>query len=187
MFQYTAFDHFKIIAHGTIDEVALTVREHKLKNKECQILVFSDCSGNQMDLDLSGSEKDVLARLKIYKTETAPKKTKRPGRPKLGVVAREISLLPKHWEWLSNQSGGASATIRRLISEKMKDSGKAKEAQHKVYAFLHAIAGNLTNFEEAVRYLYRGDKAKFESYISEWPKDLVQHTRLLAKEAFNDD
>ena len=184
MFSYTAFDGFQIIARGTLEEVALALWKYTKKNKKCQLLTFSDLSGKQMDFDLSGSKKDVLERLKIYRPAPADKKKKRTGRPKLGVVAREISLLPKHWEWLSNQPGGASAIIRRLISEKMKRKCNVKEAQERVYTFLNAIAGNLPNFEEALRFLYRKDKDKFVSLIAHWPKDLVAHTKQLSKEVF---
>ena len=137
-----------------------------------------------MDFDLTGTKEDVLERLKIYRPAQSDKKPNRLGRPKLGVVPREISLLPKHWEWLSNQSGGASAVIRRLITDKMKAKCDVKEAQERVYTFLNAIAGNLPNFEEAIRFLYRKDKTKFEDLISQWPKDLLDHTKHLSKDVF---
>lgn len=188
MFKYTAFDGFNLISTGAIEDVALGVRKHLKSNKDSAILIFSDSSGKQMDLDLSGSEKDVLERLKIFKNLELGVVSTGPGRPKLGVVAREISLLPSHWEWLSNQPGGSSSTIRSLIEEKMKNaiSGKLKVkiAQETVYKFLHAIAGNLPNFEEAIRYLYRKDEKKFKDLISEWPNDLVKHTLALASDVF---
>jgi uncharacterized protein len=188
MFNYTAFDRFKIISQGNLEEVALDVRRHLKTNREARILIFSDFSGRQMDLDLSGSEKDTLERLKIFKTPDLNPSQSGPGRPKLGVVPREISLLPSHWEWLSTQPGGSSATIRRLVEEMMKINAsgkdKSKHAQETVYTFLNAIAGDLPNFEEALRFLYRRDKKRFKDLISSWPEDLVRHTLTLASEAF---
>ncbi len=188
MFTYTAFDGFKLISQGSLEEVALVAKRQLKANRDARILVFSDSSGKQMDLVLSGSEKETLERLKIFKTPNGNAQSG-PGRPKLGVIAREVSLLPSHWEWLSNQSGGASAIIRRLIAEKMKGPAlgkdKIKKAQEAVYTFLNAIAGDLPNFEEAVRFLYRRDKKRFKELIAEWPEDLVRHTLKLANETFS--
>lgn len=188
MFNYTAFDGFQMISQGGLEEVALGVKRRLKSNREARILIFSDSSGKQMDLDLSGSENDALERLKIFKSHDVNTGQSGPGRPKLGVISREISLLPHHWEWLSNQSGGSSATIRRLVEEKMKDNAsgkdKIKQTQEAVYTFLNAIAGDLPNFEEAIRFLYRSDKKRFRDLISEWPGDLARHTLALSGEAF---
>jgi uncharacterized protein len=188
MFNYTAFDGFNIISQGGIEEVALEVRQHLKLNRDTRLLIFSDFSGKQMDFDLSGSEKDILERLKIFKTPELTSSQSGPGRPKLGVVPREISLLPSHWEWLSTQPGGASSTIRRLVEEKLKlpptGKDKSKQAQETVYTFLNAIAGDLPHFEEALRFLYRKDKKKFKEIISSWPADLLKHTMTLASDVF---
>ena len=189
MFSYTAFDGFQLISQGSLEKVALDAKRQLKANRDARILVFSDSSGKQMDLVLSGSEKETSERLKIFKTPDGNPSQSGPGRPKLGVIAREVSLLPSHWEWLSNQSGGSSAIIRRLVEEKMKGptSGKdkIKKAQEAVYTFLNAIAGDLPNFEEAVRFLYRRDKKRFKALIAEWPEDLVRHTLELANETFS--
>ncbi|MBL7546099.1 MAG: DUF2239 family protein [Bdellovibrionaceae bacterium] len=191
MFNYTAFDNFNLIAQGSLDEVALDVRKRIKSHRDARILIFSDFSGKQMDLDLSGTEKEVLERLKIFKNQETETANPGPGRPKLGVVAREISLRPTHWEWLSNQPGGASATIRHLVDEKMKSNTspkmKVKQAQETVYKFLHAIAGDLPNYEEALRFLYRKDEKKFRGLILKWPEDIVKHTLTLAEDVFNED
>ena len=189
MFTYTAFDGFQLISQGSLEKVALDAKRQLKANRDARILVFSDSSGKQMDLVLSGSEKETSERLKIFKTPDGNPSQSGPGRPKLGVIAREVSLLPSHWEWLSNQSGGSSAIIRRLVEEKMKGpaSGKdkIKKAQEAVYTFLNAIAGDLPNFEEAVRFLYRRDKKRFKELIAKWPEDLVRHTLALASETFS--
>lgn len=181
MFTYTAFEDFKIVCQGNIEKVALSMKEQKKAN----VLLFSDLTGREIDLDLSGTEKQVLERLKIYSSPDAQPNAG-AGRPKLGVIPREISLLPHHWEWLINQNGGASAIIRNLIDEKIspRAGDKAKAAQERTYKFLTSIAGNLPNFEEAIRFLYRKDKKKFADLISDWPKDVVKHANYLAVRVF---
>ena len=113
---YTAFEGHRVLAAGGLEEVALKVRRRLKADASASILVFSDSTGKQMDLDLRGSEADLIDRLKIFVAAESPSSSG-PGRPKLGVVAREVSLLPRHWEWLATQSGGASATLRRLIED----------------------------------------------------------------------
>ncbi|MCO5113656.1 MAG: DUF2239 family protein [Bdellovibrionaceae bacterium] len=185
MFTYTAFEEFKMIGQGNMETVALAVKARMKANKAASVLIFSDLTGRQIDLDLSGTDKQVLERLKVYASQDIPTPTG-AGRPKLGVIPREISLLPRHWEWLLNQDGGASAVIRNLIDEKIKirPTDKIKLAQERTYKFLSAIAGNLENFEEATRFLYRKDKDKFKALISGWPKDVMKHAISLSKDVF---
>ncbi len=187
MFTYTAFNGFQIISQGALCDVAVVTFKKWRAQPEAKILIFSDSTGRQMDLDLSGSEKDVIERLKMYETKPTTPHV-RAGRPKLGVIPREISLLPHHWEWLLNQDGGSSSAIRRLIDEKTKPlplaKDKIKQAQEVTYKFLSAIAGDLPHFEEVTRYLYRKDKKKFESLMADWPKDITRHTLALAAEVF---
>ncbi|MES2802482.1 MAG: DUF2239 family protein [Bdellovibrionota bacterium] len=187
MFNYTVFAGFKIISQGNIEEVAIATKKYLKKEDDVRLLIFSDLSGKQMDLDLSGADKDVIDRLSVYKAAEASVSVSGPGRPKIGVKPREVSLLPLHWEWLSTQSGGASATIRRLVDEKMKaptPKDKIKQTQESVYTFLNSIAGDLTNFEDAIRFLYRQDEAKFKDAIADWPKDLKKHTLTLSRGVF---
>ena len=187
MYTYTAFEEFELLANGPLDRVVSAIKKRMKIHRDAQILIFSDSTGKQMDFDLSGSEKEALERIKIYLEKPAVAQSG-AGRPKLGVVAREISLLPNHWEWLNNQPGGASATIRILIDEKTKsltlDKNKIKNAQEVTYKFLSAIAGNLPNFEEAIRYLYRRDRKKFADLISSWPPDIIRHALALSSEVF---
>jgi len=189
MFTYTAFEGYKLLSHGDIETVALDVRKALKKDSNKSVLIFSDSTGRQIDLNLNGYESEVLERLKVFAAPPVSTHIGGVGRPKLGVVSREISLLPQHWEWLSNQEGGASSVIRRLIDAKMNTSllsakEKTKKVQEVVYKFLSAVAGNLPNFEEVVRYLYRKDKKKFEDLMSDWPSDVSKHASFLAKEAF---
>ncbi len=187
MFTYTAFDGFQLLSRGSLEKIALDVKKRLKANREARILIFSDLTGRQIDLDLSGTENDVIDRLKVYAPQRQEEQ-RGAGRPRLGVVPREISLLPRHWEWLANQEGGASATIRSLIDEKnmvvLQEKYRIKQAQEGTYKFLSAIAGNLPNFEEATRFLFRKDKVKFEEFITNWHEDIKKYALTLSKEVF---
>lgn len=144
------------------------------------LLIFDDQTGRQRDFDLSGTLEDVLAR-----ELTAPKPA--PGRPKLGVTAREVTLLPRHWEWLERQRGGASATLRRLIDEERRRDPEAEavaSAQAATDRFLGATCGNRPGYEEATRALYARDQATFVALSAAWPADLRAHALHLAAPAF---
>ena len=185
---YTAFDGFHKLITDSLEEVLLVVKKRLKSHREAQILIFSDLTGKQMDFDLSGSSDDILERYKIFKAQAVPAQSV-VGRPKLGVVAREISLLPQQWEWLNQQTGGSSAAIRLLIDEKMKinlssEKMKTKMAQEVTYKFLSAIAGDLPHFEEAIRFLYRADRKKFMEMTLSWEVDIVEHALKLAKDVF---
>lgn len=186
---YTAFEGHRILIQGRLDEVALRVKHRTKTDPSAAILIFSDLTGKEMDFDLRGSDKEILSRLLMYLTPkgeiSAPPVG--PGRPKLGVVAREVSLLPQHWEWLSTQSGGASATLRRLVEDAKKSaSGKdlIKQAQERAYKFMSAMAGNLPYYEESLRALFAKDKKKFKECVVDWPKDVRQHALSLAAPVF---
>lgn len=185
MFEYTAFEDFKILAQGNLETVALAIKHRLKEQKQASVLIFSDITGRQIDLDLSGTEKQVLDRLKIYSAQDSTPNSG-AGRPKLGVFPREISLMPRHWEWLINQDGGASAVIRNLIDERIRKASvdKVKAGQEKTYRFLSSLAGNLPQFEEVSRFLFRKDKKRFNELISTWPKDIVKHANLLSKDVF---
>jgi hypothetical protein len=103
------------------------------------------------------------------------------GRPKLGVVAREVTLLPRHWDWLARQPGGASVTLRRLVEDASRSpKERARAAANAAYNFLHAIAGDRPAYEEALRALFAHDRAKFEAHIASWPADIRRHALRLA-------
>ena len=178
----TAFDRHRLMARGARLDVALAVKQALGAGAEGPLLTFDDATGAVIDFDLSGSDVDIAAQL--AETEPAPRGR---GRPKLGVVAREVTLLPRHWEWLAAQPGGASVALRRLVDEARKaDGGKtqARQALGAAYRFLQAIAGDFAGFEEASRALFAGDWEGFAQRIADWPKDIVAHVwRLLACEA----
>jgi len=184
---YSAFEGHKLLAQGPLEKVVLRVKKKIKDDHAARVLVFSDSTGKQMDFDLSGSESDVLGRLKVYVSADEAAPSTGPGRPKLGVVSREVSLLPRHWEWLSTQSGGASATLRRLVDDARKTtSGRdgIKQAQERAYKFMAALAGDLPHYEEVLRALYRKDKKTFETQMAAWPRDVREHTTRLAKGVF---
>jgi hypothetical protein len=102
-------------------------------------------------------------------------------------VAREVTLLPRHWEWLAKQPGGASVTLRKLVEDARRanaGTATAREAQERAYRFMSAMAGNLPGFEEATRALFAKDKPRFEMLIAEWPDSVGDYARDLASGAF---
>ena len=139
-------------------------------------------------MDFRGSVDDVVSKLETPASET--KKAEKaetprgPGRPKLGVVSREVTLLPRHWDWLNSQPGGASVTLRKLVEEARRVSSsrdKIRRSQEVTYRFMHAIAGDLPGFEEATRSLYARDRERFNNLINAWPPDIREHVQKLAE------
>ena len=144
------------------------------------ILIFDDATGGQIDFDLRDAG-EALATT----TRTDAEEIRGPGRPKLGVVAREVTLLPRHWDWLAKQPGGASITLRKLVEDARRaKAGDTREAQERAYKFMSAMAGNLPNFEEAARALFAKDRPRFEALTAEWPADIRDYAYGLADGAF---
>src|SRR6202042_2306098 len=132
------------------------------------ILLFDGRTGGPIEIDLRGTVDDVLARLPrtsgiapaVENAEPELPANRGPGRPKLGVVAREITLLPRHWEWLARQSGGASVAIRKLVDQARRtteDSDRLRAGAEATYRFMSAMSGNRPHYEEAIRALFAGD------------------------------
>jgi hypothetical protein len=188
--QFTAFMGHQRLASGPLAEVALAVMKASQKAAAEPIVIFDDASGRPIDLDLRGSERDVVARLPLpaansgtpADTMAAPEPRGR-GRPKLGVVAREVTLLPRHWEWLGAQPGGASVALRKLVEEARRASGdrdRSRAAREAAYHFMSTMAGNLPGFEEASRALFADDRRRFGDLVADWPDDIRDHTVNLA-------
>lgn len=150
------------------------------RDPAARILVFDDATGQVIDLDLRGSNAEILARL--VPAEDQPARSR--GRPRLGVVAREVTLLPRHWDWLATQPGGASHALRRLVEEarRRNDTGESEQrkAQETAYRFISAMAGDLPGFEEATRALFANDAARFAIHAEAWPADIRKHAQKLA-------
>ncbi|WP_448205897.1 DUF2239 family protein [Azospirillum sp. sgz302134] len=184
----TAFLGDGLFASGTPWDVALAIK-HADSADRTGILVFDDRTGRQVDFDLRGSDEEVVTRLRPAPEEPAAGTARSRGRPKLGVVAREVTLLPRHWEWLAAQPEGASAAIRRLI-DAARAKGEATErirrAQSAADRFMLAMLGNQPGWEDASRALYAGDGVRFRELTERWPTDLRDHARRLAAPAFGE-
>ncbi len=189
-----AFEGDRRLVSGSLADVAITVRKRTGKGTHENILVFDHATGKTLHLDLTGAERDVRARY----TETPATEIEAPGdesaagprgrgRPRLGVVAREVTLLPRHWDWLNAQPGGASVALRKLVEDARRTRGQSdalRVRQEAAYRFLSAIAGDWRNYEESTRALYAGDAVRFRELTESWPVDVRDHARLLADDAF---
>jgi hypothetical protein len=179
----TCFDGDRLLAAGTLPEVVSVVKK-AVESGSHAILVFDDVTGRLVDLDLRYPPEDVVARLTPYTGEPEiSAKTRDRGRPKLGVVAREVTLLPRHWEWLATQPGGASVTLRRLVEEARRNNvekDRIRNAQNRAYKFISTVAGNMQDFEEATRALFANDRTRFESHMTTWPTDIREYALRLA-------
>ena len=184
--RFTAFVGPRCLASGTLAEVALAVK--RAGQATAPIVIFSDATGRSLDLDLRGSDQEIVARhssatAAAVEPEAQATEPRGRGRPKLGVVAREVTLLPRHWEWLNAQPGGASVALRKLVDEARRASGdrdRLRAARDAAYHFMSAMAGNLGNFEEASRALFADDRRRFAGLIADWPADIRDHIVKLA-------
>ncbi len=180
---YTAFRGFSLLARGELPAVALAVKRASEADPTQVVLIFEDATGQQIDLDLRGRAEEVIARLDPDRVANAaaPAGPRGRGRPRLGVTAREVTLLPRQWEWLSAQPGGASVTLRRLVDEaRRKDAESGRSARNAAYAFMAAMAGNLPGFEEASRALFADNRERFEALVASWPEDVRAHAIRMA-------
>lgn len=204
----TVFDGARRIFSGPLHEAAAAVRHAQLDGAAGPLLVFDDATGRVLDVDTRGTAEEVAARYSPARQadagadgfvvenepaapganvgsaagaeEPAPR---RRGRPSLGVVAREVTLLPRHWEWLATQPGGASVAIRKLVEDARRTSAAADQrraARDAAYRFLSAIGGDLPGFEEASRALFADDAESFAHSIGGWPADVRDHVQNLA-------
>ncbi len=172
---YTAFLGPKLVATAPLDQILTTLKPIFDHDPGAPILIFEGQTSRQVDFDLQGPLSAVLARALPPPPRTGP------GRPKLGVVPREVSLLPRHWEWLEQQPSGASAAIRRLVDDARKyDQTQGRQAVEAAGRFITALAGNLPGYEEASRALYARNFEKFEELMAEWPEDVRRHAIHLA-------
>jgi hypothetical protein len=178
---YTAFVGETLIASGPIETMLPILKAKFDQNHSDLFLIFEDQSGRQVDFDLRGSAKEVVARALPARSHSGP------GRPKLGVVSREVSLLPRHWAWLEQQPNGASAALRRLVDEARKREPGEQRARLGTEAagrFMSAMAGNLPGYEEASRALYAANRAHLEDLILHWPHDIRAYILRRVEDAF---
>jgi len=187
----------KLIAEGELLDVALASKTAADSGPTEPLLIFDEDS-QLVEIDFRGTADAVADRIRhgqkeytdsIEQTADADgsDQKQKPGRPKLGVVAREVTLLPRHWDWLNVQPGGASVTLRKLIDSARKenaDGNSLKKKQEIAYRFMSAMAGNEPGFEPATRALFALDAKNFESAMATWPTDVKSHTQKLAKDLF---
>jgi hypothetical protein len=165
----TAFQGTRLLAAGDLDEVTAAVLAARARPHLGPVLIFDDETAEEVH---PGAEP-----------------ARGPGRPRLGVVAREVTLLPRHWEWLSQQPGGASVALRKLVEAARRTSegpDGRRRAREGVYRFMSALAGDEPGFEEATRGLFAGDRKKFEDHLQRWPADVRAYALRLAAQAFDE-
>lgn len=185
---YRAFNDYHRIASGSLQTVALAVKRIIESKTAGQVLVFDDLTGRAVDIDTRGSDQEILARFVESTADSravdlAVNEPRGRGRPRLGVVSREVTLLPRHWEWLNAQPGGASVALRKLVEEAKRmhsERDKRRKAHERAYNFMSAMAGNMSNFEEAIRALFAQDYSRLRELVAAWPEDVRAYTLHLA-------
>jgi len=192
----TAFAGTRRIASGPLAEVAGAAQDAFHRDGSTSVLVFDDASAELIDLDFSLTVAELVERVTRAARAVAGAAAddgpslsapRGPGRPRLGVVAREVTLLPRHWEWLNEQPGGASVALRKLVEQARKANegrDRQRRAQEVAYRFMSAMAGNLPGYEEALRALFAADRARFDEHLAAWPPDVRDYAVALAAAAF---
>lgn len=171
----------RLIARGPLGAVLAAI--HAASGAGEAVLVFEAATGRVIDLDLRGSAADALARL----AQPQEPEKRGPGRPRLGVVPREVTLLPRHWDWLAAQPGGASVALRKLVEGALREAegpDRARRAKDATYRFMTALAGDKPGYEEATRMLFAGDWTAFDALVEGWPADVRDAVRGMAEGAW---
>ena len=189
----TAFVDGHRVAAGELRHVALKAKQAMDRSPDARLLVFDDRDGSQIELDLRGSMADVMQRVNHEGAPACPMQAgvappRGRGRPRLGVVAREVTLLPRHWQWLGAQPGRASVALRKLVEEARRTHAGADRARHcqeAAYRFMVAMAGDLPGFEDATRALFAQDAGGLDRHTAAWPDDIREHALMLAADAFH--
>jgi hypothetical protein len=178
--QFTAFLGSKRIASGPLEQVAMAAKKAVDRGAKQPLFIYNDSTGHAIDIDSRGSDAELLARLA---RPAPPSRPRGRGRPKLGVIAREVTLLPRHWQWLGSQPGGASVAMRKLVEAARRanqEIDQRRQKQEAAYHFMSAMAGNFENFEEASRALFANDHQRFIDLVAGWPTDVREHASKLA-------
>ena len=191
---FTGFAGERRVGAGPLAAVAAALKTAIDAGETGQILVFDDADARTIEIDFRGAHEDVATSVRrallARRAQSAPasdEARRGPGRPKLGVLAREVTLLPRHWEWLAGQPGGASVALRRLVEEASRDrEGRQRRrlAQEAAYRFLSSLAGDRPHFEEALRALFAGEARRFADLIAGWPEDVRDYALQLTAGAF---
>jgi|SRR5690606_163992 len=185
----TAFDGVRRIASGAIIDVIHDIQRYVVHAPDAGVAVFDDATGERIELDWCSPELQLVAQLTAprlaatWTAKPAAETPRGPGRPRLGVVAREVTLLPVHWSWLNSQPGGASATLRKLVDEAQKAQElreSVRRSQEAAYRFMVFAAAGLPGYDEALRAMHAGDPSQFDGSTSAWPDDVRLYARQLA-------
>jgi hypothetical protein len=190
----TAFLGLRRLARGDLQSVALAAHGAQAAGADAPLLVFDDTTAQPVEFDLRGAADAVAQRYApdpapTDEADASPLAARSRGRPKLGVVAREVTLLPRHWDWLATQPGGASVALRRLVEVARKAAeapDRQRRAREVAYRFMTALGGDLPRYEEATRALFAGDAPRFEAALAEWPADVADYARERAAGAFGE-
>ncbi|RZI40308.1 DUF2239 family protein [Herbaspirillum sp. HC18] len=190
---HIAFDGHRRIASGPLATVALAVKHAMDGRAAGPVLVFENATGRSIDIDTRGTDDEIIERFALAPGDTQhaadaadgqgeQSESRGRGRPKLGVVAREVTLLPRHWDWLAKQPGGASVVLRKLVEDARRTNAERdnrRAAHERAYHFMSAMAGDLPGFEEAARALFADDRARFGELVAGWPDDVRDHALAL--------
>ncbi|WP_369327016.1 DUF2239 family protein [Alcaligenes nematophilus] len=187
---YTSFMGHRRIASGPMLANVLAVKKVLESRVNDPVLIFDDVTGRFVDVNTQGTDEELAQRyapvdaLEVEVEQTEEEAPRGRGRPKLGVVPREVTLLPRHWDWLATQPGGASVALRKLVEEARRASAakdQRRQAQERAYNFMTAIGGDLPGFEEAMRALFADELERFKTLLADWPEDVREHAIKLAE------
>ncbi|MHC3915425.1 hypothetical protein ACI0FN_01394 [Alcaligenes nematophilus] len=187
---YTSFMGHRRIASGPMLTNVLAVKKVLESRVNDPVLIFDDVTGRFVDVNTQGTDEELAQRYapvdapEVEVEQTEEEAPRGRGRPKLGVVPREVTLLPRHWDWLATQPGGASVALRKLVEEARRASAvkdQRRQAQERAYNFMTAIGGDLPGFEEAMRALFADELERFKTLLADWPEDVREHAIKLAE------
>lgn len=179
---FSAFAGSTLLASGDLAQATEAALQHLAQQPMMEVLVFDNSTGKVVDIDPPGQPGFPPVSAPAFQPE--PPQERRVGRPRLGVVAREVTLLPRHWDWLAEQPGGASVALRKLVEAARRtgtDSPDPRRAREVAFRFLQTLAGNEVGFEEACRALFAGDGPRLEQLTRTWPTDVRTHGLALAE------
>ncbi|MGA2539117.1 MAG: DUF2239 family protein [Terracidiphilus sp.] len=207
---FSAFAGTRLIACGDLRPVAFKAQVSSTLEEHVPVLIFDDRSGEVIEINLRATpaefsrqveELERAGSLRAGPAGAGPagagparaeallpgEGPRGPGRPRLGVVAREVTLLPRHWDWLASQPGGASVALRKLVEGARRtnqETDRLRLAKEAAYRFMSTMAGNEPGFEEAARALFAGDEERFVKFAEAWPVDVATHALRLAAPAW---
>lgn len=191
---YIGFAGQEQVATGDLVEVGLALQARAMKGGDERLVMIDESTGRTLSISLHGTPDQLRKRLEVFaaqlarRGDEAPPARRGPGRPRLGVVSREVSLLPRHWEWLARQPGGASAALRKLVEQARRENAaadRARMARDAAYHFMLELAGDRPGYEEALRALFAGDASALGKHIRSWPPDIRAQAQRMADRAFH--